>query len=232
MRSSFYKISWFLIISLSICSASFAEDSSPESWDMALNAELSPAQSTHPLQYPGASSYEEPLKKFFPDCDPKKSGDFAQATGTGSFWFDASSNELSFLIAYSGLSGDPIMAHFHYGAPGTGGPIIQTICGQPPPSSAIGYSNAAVTGTECPNGKDGFFKGTYTLQGHRCPPDAEGCQTLTVEQERQLLLRGTLYVNLHTCLNQPGEIRGQVVPLRWEGLQSQCNDLPPKKPSK
>lgn len=105
--------------------------------------------------------------------------------GSGSLIYDAASGELDFAFAYRGLSDAAAAAHFHNGAPGETGPVVQTICGAPEP---------AIVGSECP-GASGFLQGTWEVPEDMVEP----------------LMKGNLYFNIHTPLNQPGELRGQIV---------------------
>lgn len=191
-----------------------------------MKAELSPSQARAALNYEPTKG---PLESFFPECavDKQKASSLTNASGQGVFSYDRGTKELSFDIKYSGLSGPPIMAHFHHGAPGVSGPILQTICGDPPPTSPIGYSPDALL-SECLKGTSGEMKGGFTLQDYVCPEDDKSCTSLTVEQQEQMLSCGNIYVNFHTCLNQPGEISGQLIPLKWLGKELDCNALPPK----
>ena len=110
----------------------------------------------------------------------------ARAMGVGTFLFNPKTNVLHYSIDYAGMSSAPFMAHFHYGAPTTNGPIYQTICGKPKPT-LLGA---------CPKTNYGVMQGNWRV------PQADV----------SLLLHGDLYVNLHTKLNPNGEIRGQIIP--------------------
>jgi hypothetical protein len=122
--------------------------------------------------------------------------------------YDPSTKTLSFALEYEGLSGVPIMAHFHHGAAAVAGPIVQTVCGQPPPGSeALGHSAHPTSGADCPASRDGNVTGEYTLAGN-----ADLTPPMTTDEEIALLESGDLYLNVHTCLNEPGEIRGNLVP--------------------
>lgn len=192
-----------------------------------MKAQLSPSQARAALNYEPAKG---PLESFFPQCtvDKQTPSKLENAIGSGTFTFDTELNQIKFKIEYSGLSGPAIMAHFHNGAPGVSGPILQTICGMPPPTSAIGYSNDPIIYRECLETTSGVMQGTYQLKDYKCPEEDNSCKSLTVEQQTQLIACGNLYVNLHTCLNQPGEISGQVIPLKWIGAKLNCNLLAPK----
>lgn len=119
--------------------------------------------------------------------------------------YDPNTNRLNFAIAYQGLSAEAIMAHFHIGKVGVMGPIVQTICGHHPPDSAsLGYSAAlATSGQSCPKGNASFITGSFELQKNAKVESAN-----SLEKIKQALLKGQLYINFHTCLNEPGELRG------------------------
>ena len=109
----------------------------------------------------------------------------AGGIGSGSLIYNPSEGTLEFAFAYRGLSDAAAAAHFHNGAPGTTGPVVQTICGAPEP---------AIVG-ECP-GTSGFLQGTWEVP----------------EEMVDALMAGDLYFNIHTPLNGPGELRGQITP--------------------
>lgn len=130
---------------------------------------------------------------------------YANAKGEAIMIYDPAAKKLDYTIVYSGLSGPAKMAHFHTANPGVAGPIVQSICGMPPPNQAnLGSSSAALNGADCPANNYGYISGSYTLQGNPA-------LNLSAAQEEQKLLSGQLYINFHTCLNMAGEIRGQIV---------------------
>lgn len=220
MRLSTYIVSLSLVLGLFSLNQAYSET-------ISMKAQLSPSQARAALNYKPTKG---PLESFFPQCsvDNQQSSTLSNANGSGTFTFDTEAKELRFKIEYGGLSGPAIMAHFHNGAPGVSGPILQTICGMPPPTSAIGYSDDPVIYKECLDKTSGVMQGTYKLKDYQCPANDISCKSLTVEQQTQLIACGNLYVNLHTCLNQPGEISGQIIPLEWTGEELDCNNLPPK----
>ncbi len=150
---------------------------------------------------------------------------YQNAWGRGYFVLDEANKTLTFNIRYGGLSGPPIMAHFHVGTDKQAGPIIQTLCGPPPATgshhhgsaSSIGFSAAPLVSGECPYSASGQFSGVYPLNGQQCDGETEAqkahhpCVKITVEQQIEKLKAGDVYLNFHTLLNQPGEIRGQLI---------------------
>ena len=174
-----------------------------------LQATLSTATPTHKLFEPGDKDAPHPFyKEECKDMAPPRP--YHRATGSVTLLFDPNTDELRYAIAYSGLSGPPLMMHFHRDPPGQGGPIVQTIVGEPKAHvKGLGWSAGPPTsGDNAPTGTSGFITGTYTLKGnpHLDPP-------LTKEAEIMGLLSGDIYINIHTCLNELGELRGQIVPL-------------------
>ena len=220
MNSILYLTSLLLILVLFSGNQAFSET-------IPMKAQLSPSQARAALNYEPTKG---PLESFFPQCsvDKQKASSLEEAKGEGHFLFNPDTKELKFKIEYSGLSGPPIMAHFHHGAPGVSGPILQTLCGMPPPTSPIGYSDGAIISKECLSRNSGTIQGTYILKDYECPSDDSSCKSLTVAEQVQIVACGNLYVNLHTCLNQPGEIAGQLIPLKWAGKEFDCNSLPTK----
>lgn len=211
-----------------LCLCAPASVSAQDTGTIEMRAVVSPAQARAPLNYEPVAG---PLESFFPDCakDKQTASDLGKASGELMMSFDTDRKEAHFSLVYRGLSGAPIMAHFHDGAPGAAGPVLQTVCGNPPPSSAIGDSATAILGKTCPLGENGVMAGTWQMVDHTCPEGSEkSCTSLTVDEQVRHLACGNVYLNVHTCLNQPGEIAGQIVPVGWLGKALDCNGLPPK----
>ncbi len=105
--------------------------------------------------------------------------------GNGVVTLDTDTNEVSWEISYQDLTG-PIVApgaHIH----GPAGPGA---------TAGVFVFLAGGSGAPLPQPATGVLSGSTTL---------------TAEQAGWIL-DGLAYVNIHTGLNQPGEIRGQVVP--------------------
>lgn len=88
------------------------------------------------------------------------------------------------------------MAHIHFGARGTAGPIVVWLFGGPPPDSTSATDFA--TGDVVATGKLRAFDFIGLLAGK------------SLEEIAAALDTGQYYVNIHTLRNRSGEIRGQV----------------------
>jgi len=111
-------------------------------------------------------------------------------SGTGDVSYDSDTNLLSWMITYSGLTGDIVSpgAHFHGPAmPGATAGIQVDIAGD------VGGTGAGAT---LPQPSSGVLTGSFTIS----------------DSQEADLLAGLWYVNIHTQQNPAGEIRGQVVP--------------------
>ncbi|OGT48757.1 MAG: hypothetical protein A3F17_03510 [Gammaproteobacteria bacterium RIFCSPHIGHO2_12_FULL_41_15] len=174
---------------------------------MILKAQLDRAQVTHPLDKASdASKAAHPFYKKF--CKNKTAMPYKNAHGEAILFFNPTTNTVQYALAYQDLSGPPIMAHFHIGKIGQGGPIYQTICGHPPPGNqALGYSaSKAASSMKCPLTRSGFMVGEFKIKANQHVSGVD-----TINKVRQALIDGKLYFNIHTCLNEAGEIRGQVI---------------------
>ena len=173
-----------------------------------LSAMLGLREVTHELYKPSFTGAPHPFyKKFCATQGPAQR--YTTATGLGTFHYNPATKTIEFQLTWSDLSGAPIMMHFHRGAAGKAGPIVQTICGMPPPGSkALGFSPPRVSDEVCPNSETGQLNAIWRIKGNDKldPP-------MTVADIERALFAGEIYVNIHTCLNELGEIRGQVIPL-------------------
>ncbi len=194
---------------MGLCFASFAltgySASSNDSQEPILfQAKFSSDNVMHQLFKPNSPDVPHPFYANLCKANPAPV-DYSKAIGEAIFSFDPKTHTLKYAIAYDGLSGNPIMAHFHFASSKEEGPIVQTICGQPPKNSdALGFSAKQLDGQSCPQSTAGFITGSYTLKGN---PKLK----MTEQQEIQALMDGKLYINFHTCLNELGEIRGQLM---------------------
>lgn len=61
------------------------------------------------------------------EVDPSPTGTNPGEGGTATFSLDEESGQLSFTVTLHDLTGDPIAAHLHRGAPGVAGPIVVSL---------------------------------------------------------------------------------------------------------
>lgn len=108
-----------------------------------------------------------------------------KALGVGVFVLSSDGKELGFALTYADLSGFATAIHFHNGEAGKAGPVVQTICGPQNQNPLLGA---------CPEGTAGTLAGVWKIP----------------QEQADALLRGNLYVNVHTADNPGGEIRGQI----------------------
>ena len=109
----------------------------------------------------------------------------ASGSATVNIITDSEVTEINYKVTYSGLSGPVVAAHIHVGAVGVAGPVILPFTVGPSPFSG-------------------------TLKEADLTP-AGGVNTFA--QAIDAIRAGNTYVNLHTALNPPGEIRGQLKPI-------------------
>ena len=201
-----YLFSFFaLLLGLSSCNL---VEKTPSNNSKSFYAHLSVKNERHTLYEPGDKDVPHPFP-FYNDMANDPVYPYDDACGYGAFLFDPELNELHYAVAYSSLSGAPIMMHFHLGGPQVGGPIIQTIFGEPYTDvKGLGSSQEPpLSGKKGLNSRAGFVTGVYKLKGNSLltPP-------LSIEGEKEQLMNGDIYVNIHTYLNEAGEIRGQILP--------------------
>lgn len=131
----------------------------------------------------------------------------SQATGRGFFVVNSAQTDMTFNIAYSGLSGSPISGtHFHNQISGVNGPIVR------------GLFPAEQNGLVTPSGA---FSGVWSNNDPILDPPASDAPIRPLNALSpvtagstllQELLANRIYFNLHTLPNFPsGEIRGQVI---------------------
>jgi plastocyanin len=109
----------------------------------------------------------------------------AKAIGAGAFVLSSDGKELGFALTYSDLSGPAVAIHFHNGEVGKAGPVVQTICGPQNQNPLLGA---------CPAATNGTLGGVWKIP----------------TEQAEALLKGNLYINVHTSDNPSGEIRGQI----------------------
>jgi hypothetical protein len=107
---------------------------------------------------------------------------FTSGHGTGNFTLNFDSTELSYDISIQDVEGTIVAAHFHNAPTGQNGGVVKTI----------------FSGTL--DGSDTTFTGIWSSS------DPEPLTPALVNE----LFAGNIYVNVHTDLYPPGEVRGQI----------------------
>lgn len=113
------------------------------------------------------------------------------ATGSASLVYETATNEISYVVSFTGLTTGLTNAHIHFGAAGVAGPVI------------LPFSNLPLGQTS------GILAGVLTSADFV----AAGGLT-TFAQAVQAIQAGNTYVNIHTSTFPGGEIRGQLVTLQ------------------
>jgi hypothetical protein len=106
-------------------------------------------------------------------------------SGTAGLVFDTLTNNLGWVISFQDLTSNVLFAHFHFGAPGTNGPV------------RVDLGDLDVFGGASAIGKmSGIFVGGKTALSGADAAD---------------LMAGNWYINIHTSMFPGGEIRGQIL---------------------
>lgn len=106
-------------------------------------------------------------------------------SGTGFVTLDLATNEITWDIEYQGLTGDIVAPGAHFHGPADFGA-----------TAGVRVFIAGGTGAPLPQPPSGRLMGSAII----------------TPEQAQDLQDGLWYVNIHTALNQSGEIRGQVIP--------------------
>lgn len=116
------------------------------------------------------------------------------SNATGHAKFTVTSEGIEFELKANRLSGPAWGAHIHGpAAAGSNAGIIAKLCGLPP-GGAVG---------ECSTDDNGKLRVSGVIT-------EENLNGVTFEQLLEYMESGMTYVNVHTELNNPGEVRGQV----------------------
>lgn len=110
----------------------------------------------------------------------------SNATGTITGTYTPSTKVLNYTITFSGLTGNPVGAHLHYG-------------------DARHKGSVWLPFTNLPTSTSGTISGTATLT------TLTSATAPTVTSQPDSLLTGHVYANIHTNSNPNGEIRATVV---------------------
>lgn len=104
-------------------------------------------------------------------------------TGTMTAVFDPATAQMQVSLTWTGLTSNATAAHIHTAPPGVAGPVL------------VGFFQGV------PMGTSNTFTATLSLTPAQVTGMLNG------------LLTGNLYINIHTSVNGPGEIRGNIGPV-------------------
>jgi hypothetical protein len=107
---------------------------------------------------------------------------------------DRAAREIDYELSYSGLEGNVLFAHIHFGARATSGGVSAFLCGgggKPP----------------CP--QSGTVEGTITA-ADVIGPTGQGIEPGAFDELVQAMRAGVTYANVHSSKWPGGEIRGQI----------------------
>lgn len=114
----------------------------------------------------------------------------SEGSGSAMVVISEDGSQIEYEYNYEDLTGDPVAAHIHFGEPGVAGPVILP----------LGVGPSPVSGT--------LTEADFMV--------VEGAPQ-TFAEFLDAIRDGGTYVNVHTEMNQSGEIRGQL----------EAEDLPP-----
>jgi hypothetical protein len=117
-------------------------------------------------------------------------------SGQAIFKLSKDGTSISYKLIVNNLEG-VTQAHIHCGEAGANGPVVVFLFG-------------FVTGGVASNGV--LAEGTITAASIIARPDSEACMggVANLEELISKMRNGGAYVNVHTVVNPPGEIRGQI----------------------
>ena len=118
------------------------------------------------------------------------------ATGSFRAALDEAAQTITFTLDYRNLTGNPSVAHVHFGPPRVNGGVIFFFCG--------GGGKPA-----CPAATSGTITGTVAA-ADIVGPAAQGIAAGDFANVVRAIRTGNSYANIHSALFPAGEIRGRV----------------------
>jgi len=109
---------------------------------------------------------------------------------------DEDSGVINFTLTYDELSGNATASHLHFGQKHVAGGVMMWICG--------GGGQPA-----CPTGTSAEIVGSIT-SANVTGPATQGIAAGEFAEALAAIRAGAAYVNVHSAMFPPGEIRGQV----------------------
>jgi hypothetical protein len=127
----------------------------------------------------------------------------SNATGSFAATIAKDDQSLTYTVSYSGLEGDVLMSHIHFGKPAVNGGISIWLCG-----TTGGFAGPAGTLT-CPGPSSGTVTRTVTA-ADVVGPTGQGIEPGAFAEIVAAIRAGHAYANVHTTKWPSGEIRAQI----------------------
>jgi hypothetical protein len=127
------------------------------------------------------------------------------ATGSFRAEIDDGADVIDYELSYKGLESDVAQAHIHFGQRHTVGGIVVWLC----QATARAPASVATLTPECPGAREGTVRGTIT-PAQVLTVTGQGIEAGEFEELVRAIRAGATYANVHTQVNAPGEIRGQL----------------------
>jgi CHRD domain len=124
-------------------------------------------------------------------------------TGTADFTADVATNgqSVDWHMSYSGLQGNVLQSHIHFGQRGVAGGISVFLC--------TNLGNGPAGTQACPGPHEGTISGTFGPTDV-IGPTAQGIGAGEWDELVQAIDAGKAYANIHSTLWPAGEIRAQL----------------------
>jgi len=122
------------------------------------------------------------------------------ASGSLFAHIDATAGTIAYRLRYSGLHGNVLQAHIHFGARSTNGGVMVFLC-----ETAANQDPAGLAPT-CP--QSGLVTGVLSAN-NVVGPGGQGISAREFTEMLRAIRGGVAYVNVHSVTFPGGEIRGQ-----------------------
>ena len=129
-----------------------------------------------------------------------------KASGSFSAQLNSAGDIIDYVLGYRDLEGNVTQAHIHFGQPSTVGGIVVWLCqtaASPAPKLVADPKLTPICPTE------GFVTGTIT-RDQVLAQKGQGIEASEFAEVVRALKAEAAYVNVHSSLHGPGEIRGQI----------------------
>ncbi len=223
------------------------------------SAEITTPQIMHKLYHPDDKNMPEPIFKAI--CSQNnESHDYKNAIGSATLLYDPTTHQLDYAIAFRGLSGPPILVELCSGLSGKEGRVIATLCNnlvsdipalynqenqgmndhfhplnpnesdhleQNTASNENDYKAPSDLIAKCVSKNSGFLSDSIVFKENK-----DAVSSMSAEEVHHALLSDQLYINIITCLNEQGEVRGQIKKIMMSQKSMPGNNINRMSPQK